>query len=407
MDVIKYKAMPFDYKIARFSLLLRKAYPFLGELCLRVGKYKKTIQSLAATDGLNLYLNNELPEESLNFVLLHELFHIILRHSFPKNTLFYEKPYWNIGFDLIANWLIMSMERELKQKGLPVIPVADTILTPDDLSGDPSHRIVASFLEQAKQQGILSETPPLLIEIEWKAFKATLLHNSFIFDILDEKDGIINPPTDADIQALFADCAKSAGKDGLPHHLQNLMDELTNGKKLPWFLILKRYLERWKGSEDFDFYPPDKRMLYSGMILPEDNESDGTLDNALIVLDVSGSVSKDELLAQIWQIQSILTELEFSGAIISFGSEVYQEAKLTNKSSLKNFIDGLEVGGGTDWADVVRYVKEKKRRAKPIIVFTDGYFYSYDTGLSDVVFITQDNSPKELEKLGKVIQINN
>jgi len=146
-------------------------------------------------------------------------------------------------------------------------------------------------------------------------------------------------------------------------------------------------------------------MLYSGMILPEDNESDGTLDNALIVLDVSGSVSKDELLAQIWQIQSILTELEFSGAIISFGSEVYQEAKLTNKSSLKNFIDGLEVGGGTDWADVVRYVKEKKRRAKPIIVFTDGYFYSYDTGLSDVVFITQDNSPKELEKLGKVIQI--
>ena len=411
MDSVKYRAMPFDYKIARFSLILRKAYPFLGELCFRVGKYKKEIQGLAATDGLNLYLNveklNELPEESLNFVLLHELFHIILRHALPKNTLFYEKPYWNIGFDLVANWLIMSIERELKQKGLPIIPVTDTLLSSDDLSGDPSHRIVESFIEQAKQQGMLSEIPPIFVEIEWKSFKAIVANNSFIFDILDKKDGIANPPTNADIEALLTDCAKSAGKDGLPWSLRHLMDELTSGRKLPWFLILKRYLEAGKDSEDLDFYPPDKRMLYSGMILPGVVEGGEALNDALIVLDVSDSISKEELLTQIWQISSILAELDFSGSIISFGSKVYQEAKLQEKLSLKNFIEGLEIGGGTDWADVVRYVKEKKKRAKPIIVFTDGYFYSYDTGLSDVIFITHGEPSKELKNIGKIIQINN
>jgi len=224
---------------------------------------------------------------------------------------------------------------------------------------------------------------------------------------LDIKDGVASPPTDADIEALLADCTKSAGKDGLPWNLRYLMDELTSGRKLPWFLILKRYLETGKDSEDHDFCPPDKRMLYSGMILPGGTDGGETLNDALIVLDVSGSINKEELLAQIWQISRILSELDFSGSIISFGSKVYQEAKLQDKLSLKNFIDGLEVGGGTDWADVVRYVKEKKRRAKPIIVFTDGYFYSYDTGLSDVIFITQGEPAKELKNIGKIIQINN
>ena len=118
MDVLKYKSLPFKYKLSRFTLLLREAYPFLGEVCMRVEKYSNDAHVLAATDGYRLYLNEDaldmLPEESLNFVLLHELFHIILMHRYPKESQYYEKRYWNISFDLIVNWLIMSMEYELR-----------------------------------------------------------------------------------------------------------------------------------------------------------------------------------------------------------------------------------------------------------------------------------------------------
>ena len=73
LDAQNYKAMPFKYKLARFTLHLRKAYPFLGEVCMRVEKYRKDTFALAATDGYRLYLNEDkldkLPEESLN--LLH------------------------------------------------------------------------------------------------------------------------------------------------------------------------------------------------------------------------------------------------------------------------------------------------------------------------------------------------
>ena len=393
-------------------MLLRKAYPFLGELCMRVEKHHKEQLGLASTDGLRLYLNvellNKLHEDGLNFILLHELLHIILRHRYPKGMPFYEKIFWNIGFDLQANWLLMSMEGEFKRNGLPIMPVSDSVLTLDDLSDDPSNVIAKAFAMQAIAQGILSEDPPVFVEIEWKSFKTVVFNDSlFVFDVLDGS-GLDGTATAAEIGELLASCAKSAGKNGLPWHLRGLWDELAKGRTLPWHLIFRHYLEGMQESEDFDFCPPDKRMLYSGLILPSETvEEGGRLDNALIVLDVSGSVDKAELLAQIRQIDSVLKELDIRGSIVSFGSSVYQEALLEKRASLKKFIDELEIGGGTDWGDVVRYVKENKRRAKPIIVFTDGYFYSYDEGLSNVVFITQKDFHEELCKLGKVIQIKN
>ncbi|MDR2728955.1 MAG: VWA-like domain-containing protein [Chitinispirillales bacterium] len=405
---VKYKAMPFEYKLARFSLLLRKAYPFLGELSMRVNKYRKDINGIAATDGKNLYLNeklmNELPEECLNFVLLHEILHIILRHIFPKDMPYYAKMYWNIGYDLVVNWLIMRMEYELKRNELPVQPISDTFMTQDDLSGDPSHRIAESFIEQAKDQGILSAEPPMTVKLKWKSFETEVTNDgSYVFDILEQ---IKNSLDEAEVQGLLASCSKAAGNTGLPYFIKGLLEDIADRRKLPWFLLVKQYLEMAKDNDDYTFCPPDKRMLYSGLILPVSNDEEKALNNALIVIDVSSSVGREELSAQIWQVACILKDLDFTGSIISFGSEVYQEAPVTDKFSLGKFVNEMNVGGGTDWADVVEYVKKHKKGAKPIIVFTDGQFYSFEKGLSDVIFITQYVPPGKLRDLGKVIMVS-
>jgi predicted metal-dependent peptidase len=161
LDATKYKVLPFQYKLARFSLLLLKAYPFLGEVCMRVEKYVSDTRGYAATDGYRLYLNenklNALPEETLNFILLHELFHIILYHRYPKDISYHEKMLWNISFDLIVNWLIQEMEHDLRHYNIPIIPSTNTYICSDDLSDDPSHKIANAFIQQTYQQGVLSE----------------------------------------------------------------------------------------------------------------------------------------------------------------------------------------------------------------------------------------------------------
>jgi len=411
MDHMKFAAMPFPYKLARFSMILRKAYPFLGELCMRVNKYRRQNSfSMAATDGYHLYLDEErmakLPEESFNFILLHELFHIVLRHTYPKDLAASKRIYWNIAFDLIANWLILQMKGGLSYRKLPVQPVSDTCLTLDDLSGDPSHSIAASFIRQATEQGAFSNVPPPPILIRWKSFQIEVLQEMwYIGDILSG-DASDAPFTEADIQDLLSSCIKVAGLGGLPQYLRNLMDEVTQGRKLPWHILLRRYLEAMTDYDEFDYVPPDKRTLYRGLILPAHSEADIALQHALVVLDVSSSVGKDELLTQVWQIESMMRDLAYTGSIIAFACEVHQEAPLTDKPSLKRFIDELQVGGGTDWSSVVDFVKRQRLPPKPIIVFTDGYFFDFTEGLANVIFITQGEYPDALGKLGHIIRIN-
>jgi len=408
LDITKYRALPFQYKLSRFSLLLLKAYPFLGEVCMRVEKYISDTQGYAATDGYRLYLNekklNELPEETLNFILLHELFHIILYHRYPKDIAYHEKILWNISFDLIVNWLIQEMEHELCYHSIPIIPNKSTHICSDDLSDDPSHKIANAFIQQANQQGVLSEHPPLFVEITWKRFSAQILNTAdFIFDVLD-LDTMSDAPTWGEISELLASCAKRAGNKGIPRHLKELVNEFIKGRKLPWFLILKRFIEESMKTDDADFCPPDNRLLYRKTILPAPNIDDKALNNALIILDVSSSVEKNELLEQLWQVNTVLCDLDFSGFVLSFGSTVYQESVLTDKESLKRYVNELNVGGGTEWSSVVQHIKENYPTAKPIIVFTDGHFFSFDGGLKNVIFIVKGKAPSELRNLGHVIE---
>ncbi|MCL2820960.1 MAG: hypothetical protein FWD38_09090 [Oscillospiraceae bacterium] len=203
MDAAKYRTIPFQYKLARFNMILLEAYPFLGEVCMRVEKYTNDLHGFAATDGYRLYLNenkmNDLPEETLNFILLHELLHIVLYHRYPKDITYHEKILWNISFDLVVNWLILKMEYDFRYKNIPIIPDSNTFLCSDDLSKDPSHKIASAFIQQAYQQGVLSEHPPLLYEITWKSFTAQILNTTdFIFDIIDISENP-NAPTQGEI----------------------------------------------------------------------------------------------------------------------------------------------------------------------------------------------------------------
>jgi len=79
-----------------------------------------------------------------------------------------------------------------------------------------------------------------------------------------------------------------------------LLEDIADRRKLPWFLLVKQYLEMTKENDDYTFYPSDKRMLYSGLILSISNDEEKALTNALIVVDVSSSVNREELSAQKW-----------------------------------------------------------------------------------------------------------
>lgn len=91
---------------------------------------------------------------------------------------------------------------------------------------------------------------------------------------------------------------------------------------------------------------------------------------ALIGIDVSGSISDDN-------IEEFLSEIRYLMA--DFGAEVevaFFDTKITDKFLLKDVKDMKQITkasgrGGTSFVDLFEYAKKEK--AKEVVVFTDGY----------------------------------
>ena len=91
---------------------------------------------------------------------------------------------------------------------------------------------------------------------------------------------------------------------------------------------------------------------------------------ALIGIDVSGSISDDN-------IEEFLSEIRY--LMSDFGAEVevaFFDTRITDKFQLKDIDDMKKITkasgrGGTSYIDLFKYALEEK--AKEVVVFTDGY----------------------------------
>ncbi|GHV40420.1 hypothetical protein FACS189490_05540 [Clostridia bacterium] len=135
-----FSKLPLELKLARFSFLLRKAYPFLGELSLLTERVFSTDTVLAGVENNKLHLNrqevNALPEAQFNFVILHELLHILFGHQYPANMAASNRSWANIAMDLTVNYAIAILQGDLRAKSLPTEPQPAFIVPHmlDDLS---------------------------------------------------------------------------------------------------------------------------------------------------------------------------------------------------------------------------------------------------------------------------------
>ncbi len=80
---------------------LMRDLPFYGEMLSHFDIVESSISQTAATEGRRIYYNpgffEELSKGACNYVILHELLHIILRHTYRgygKNKII-----WNVASD--------------------------------------------------------------------------------------------------------------------------------------------------------------------------------------------------------------------------------------------------------------------------------------------------------------------
>ncbi len=379
--------------ISKCKIQVRKECQFFGALMLFASIIKSEKVETAATDGKDIFFNEQflksLKSSEQNALMLHEVLHVALLHVTRRQS---RDPYiWNIAADIVVNDLILRntsfalpegaiIDHAYQDKSVEFI--YECLLKNNKYKQKKYQLKIADVGDNPEsiKESILSEAEKLEIESYWRD-KIQVLKNS---------DALNNP-----------DKYGSNSTGGLPagfeREVENILEPEINWRHALW---------KYVGRTPADFDDLDRRFLYRGLYL------EGLMSEALevsVCVDTSGSVSRDLIDQFVGEINGILSsyphvkcDFFFCDCALSGPFEV---------SSIEE-VPILKGGGGTSFVPFFEYLEKNNNNImgshKVSIYLTDGYEEFPKFVPSDPVMwlVSADGEKTSKFPFGEVIRIS-
>lgn len=329
--------------------------PFYGRLLLHL-KLGLSDCETAYTDGTRLVFDpafvEKLPDISLKFLMLHELYHCILNHiSRGKGKI---HTIYNVACDIVVNSLILDSfnMKEINVGGTNAMHIA-----PDGNEGK-LYSAEEVYRQLMSKFGLnLDEALSNLIDAHdvWETVEGILLENLW--------------------KQRISKASKECGDgSGIPYGLKRYLKDISHNPKCNWRQILHDYIRHNRG--DYLFTPPDKRFSDSNVILPSFVEDvDGEkVEKLWFLIDTSGSMSEEAVSESFYEIRDAVSMIGcLSGWLSFFDIDVSSPVEFDTVEAL----DAIEPigGGGTSFARIFEVMPDYYKEDLPshIIIMTDGY----------------------------------
>lgn len=333
----------------------------------------------AATDGCRIFFGpkflDELNDTELDFVMMHEILHVVLQHCLRQGDRDDEQ--FNIACDIVVNSNILLSENNnlgaitLRKYGTSMH------LAPDGKEGyEYTAEQVYEMLPLSKKG--TGHKPPFGASWDdhsrWKGSEDNESANGYSGPNYEDTEYMKHEIEKWLIDAMEAisirDSTKSCG--GGPVFAQRLLKEIKKGQ-IDWREILNNFVQ--EEITDYSFTPPDRRFDDNPFFLPDFNEKEETIGNVWFVVDTSGSISDEAIKAAYSEICSAINQ--FNGKLSGMLS--FTESYVTEPipfSSVDELLDIKPIGGGgNDFSDIFRYMKNHMTGNLPsqVIIITDGY----------------------------------
>lgn len=308
----------------------------------------------AYTDGEKICFSpkfmESLSDSELDFVLMHEVMHVALKHC--NRGLKYNQELFNIACDIVVNSNI------LKSKGMNL----DAIKVKGNIS---MHQIEG-------KEGYLFTAE----EVYEKLLKNGNIIPSLGFD--DHSKWEMDKEREDDVNAKIIaikdmeDRAHQNGKPGvgsIPFGVERLVKELKESR-VNWRELLNEFIEF--EINDYTFLPPDRRYD-AEFFMPSFSEMDENLEDVLFMVDTSGSMTIEDITLVYSEINGAIQAFDgrLKGLIGFFDAKVYEPISFDSSIDLTKIIP--KGGGGTSFHNVFRYVMQMGNKPKYLIILTDGY----------------------------------
>ncbi len=376
------KIQEYTKRLLKSRLRILCNHGFYGLLLMHMTYTIDEEAPTAYTDGFRIafgpeFLDN-LSDSELDFVMMHEIMHVVLQHCF-RGTKFDAEGY-NIAADIVVNSNILY-ENNMNAQSITLSHYGESMhQTP---SGDEGYKYTAEEVYQMVPQ--LPKTNPNLLtggvalgrakkeQAEKKDCGGSWDDHAH-WGMFEEDDVLrdvwVKHFGDAVEAISIRDPSNTRGL--LPLFAERILEELRK-PQTNWRTILNDFIQ--EEVVDYSFSPPDRRFDEIPFFLPDFNGKEDMVEDILFMIDTSGSMSDEMITAAYSEIKGAIDQFDgkLKGWLGFFDAAIIEPKPFMNETEFKTIRPAG--GGGTDFQIIFEYVHKHMTDKPPasIIILTDGY----------------------------------
>lgn len=355
----------------------------------------------ACTDGVRITFGidflDSLSDSELDFVMMHEILHVVLQHCFRGDV---EDPEaYNIAADIVVNSNIM-LENGMKASSITlskygiamhVAPdgkegheyTAEQVyaMLPKNLNKKGNNKSPGSAVGRAKKENKKGNNKsPGSADGRAKKEIAKDKHQPvWVWDDHSQWGKYEEDDTLRDVWVKrFEDAAEaieirdpSNTRGLLPAFAERILKKLKK-PQTDWRTILNDFIQ--EEVVDYSFAPPDRRFDDSPFFLPDFNGKEDRVEDILFMIDTSGSMSDDMIAAAYSEVKGAIDQFngKLKGWLGFFDAAIIKPQPFSDENEFK--IIKPAGGGGTDFQIIFEYVFHHMSDKLPasIIILSDG-----------------------------------
>lgn len=409
-------------RIRKCRIQLEQKNPFFSYLALHLKLVEFTKEEEETLKGLNkvptmavdkeahLYYSPDfietLSDECLKTIICHECLHLALHHV-TRGRKQREESWdgWGISVDAVTNNILL--QNNFSFDGISegaIIPENDTLkfgsppkqIVIKDISKKTAEQIYEELMSQARKKKMIKNIPMYS--------PTTDLHDKHSEG---KEEGEGKGKSDKDIEKewkrrLITASEHSKNRGNQPAGIGRYVDELLENK-LNWKNILQRQIVNEVVS-DFTWMKQSKKSIASGFYMPSVKKENV---NIVCFVDVSGSISQDELKEFITEIYNISRYFESLKIQIIFWDTQMNNHFTLNQSTIKDILDyKFQGGGGTTFDKCYEWTDENIPNTKLIVFFTDGYAsFPKAEDIKTIWILTKEGCKEDDIPYGQIIKL--
>lgn len=348
----------------------------------------------AYTDGERIAFSptflEELSDKELDFVMMHEILHVVLQHCLRGEDKDNER--YNIAADIVINSTIMH-ENDDKASSITLSKYGESMhIAPDGNEGylytaEEVYEMLQSKQKDSDSGNEKSKKAGNVASKNGRAGKVQQSRKNMDKPVAkrwDDHSQWGKFEEDSRLRDVwvknFAECCEAINvrealnnRGTLPMFAQRMLEKLKK-PQTDWRTILNDFIQ--EEICDYSFSPPDRRFQDSPFFLPDFNEM-GKNDNVsdiLFFIDTSGSISDNDMTTAYSEIKGAIDQYDgkLQGWLGFFDAAIIEPKPF---SSFEEFIVIKPAGGGgTDFQIIFEYVDQHMKDKEPncIIILTDG-----------------------------------